>query len=71
MTEAEKIEVQKRWADTQLQAVRLVSEIIAIQDNLDMEGLCESMDLEMEDLNELMDRIQESWEQIKWIIAPA
>jgi hypothetical protein len=58
------------WDDTKIQAIRLVSEIIATQDNLDMEALCESMDLEMEDLNELMDRIQETWENAKWIVEP-
>jgi len=50
------------WKDTRLQALRLVSEIIATQDNLDMEALCESMDLSMDELNELMDRIQKKWE---------
>ena len=53
------------WEDTGIQAVRLVSEIIATQENLDMEALCESMDLEMDDMNNLMDRIQDSWEDIK------
>jgi hypothetical protein len=50
-----------KWDDTRLQALRLVSEIIATQE-LDMEMLCESMDLEMSELNELMDRIQKEWE---------
>jgi hypothetical protein len=58
------------WENTQIQAVRLVSEIMATQDNLDMDALSESMDLDIEDLQELMDRIHESWEKVKWIVCP-
>ena len=60
--------VDDKWSDTPLQAIRLVSEILATQDTLDMETLCESMDLEMDDLQELMDRIQQEWEDQKEIL---
>jgi hypothetical protein len=53
------------WDDTRLQAVRLVSEIMATQDNLNLPALCMEMDLEMDELNELIDRIDEEWEAIK------
>jgi len=57
------------WDDTELQAIRLASEMIMTQD-LDMDTLCESMDLDMEELNELMDRVQEKWEELKLQAAP-
>jgi hypothetical protein len=58
------------WLDTRLQAVRLVAEIMATQDNLDMVALCESMDLEMDELNELIDRIDKDWEESKLTNCP-
>ena len=57
--------MKDNWADTRMQSVRLVAEIMATQDNLDMEALCVSMDLDMEDLNNLIDRIDTEWEFIK------
>ena len=58
---SETVQVNPKWDDTKLQALRLCYEIIGTQ-NLDMEQLCISMDLEMDDLNELMDRVQTEWE---------
>jgi hypothetical protein len=57
--------MKDNWADTRMQSVRLVAEIMATQDDLDMEALCVSMDLDMEDLNNLIDRIDTEWEFIK------
>jgi hypothetical protein len=48
-----------------MQAVRLVAEIMATQDNLDMEALCVSMDISMDELNSLINRIDNEWEFIK------
>lgn len=45
------------------QAIRLVAEILSTQE-VDMEVLCESMDLEMDDLKALMGRISDKWDQI-------
>ena len=57
------------WDDTKLQALRLAAEMIMTQD-LDMVELCESMDLEMEDLKALMDRVLEEWETHKLQVSP-
>jgi hypothetical protein len=53
-----------RWNDNLVQFARLLAEIVATQD-LDNETLCASMDLEQDDINELFERAQEMWEQIK------
>ena len=53
-----------KWASNMIQFPRLISEIVATQ-NLDMESLCESMDLEQSDIDELFDRAQSEWETIK------
>jgi hypothetical protein len=59
------------WDDTRLQAVRLVAEIMATQDNLDMNALCESMGLQMNDLIDRIDRIDKDWEEAKLINCPS
>ena len=58
-------EVEPLWEDTRLQAVRLIAEIMATQHLLDMPILCESMDVEMDELNELLNRIDKEWEESK------
>lgn len=62
---AELNELADRWKDTHVQACRLVAEIMATQDNLMLSDLCESMDLEMEDLVALLERISDEWELLK------
>jgi len=52
------------WKDDSIQFPRLLSEIAATQD-LDMEALAESMDLEVADVNELFDRADRLWELAK------
>lgn len=53
------------WNNNANQFPRLLAEIMATQDHLDMAALAESMDLSIEEVSELFDRAQETWEQIK------
>lgn len=53
-----------RWYNDSLQFPRLIVEIRATQD-LDFQALCESMDLEEDDLDELFDRADRAWEGAK------
>lgn len=52
------------WNDNHIQFPRLIAEIMATQD-LDLECLAESMDLTVDDVNELFDRASEEWGSIK------
>ena len=54
-----------RWKDNSIQFPRLLAEINATQDSLDMEALCESMDLEQEQIDELFERATVDFEKIK------
>lgn len=54
-----------KWADNSIQFPRLLAEIMATQDQLDMLALAQSMDLSVDEVRELFDRAQEKWEQIK------
>lgn len=53
------------WEDNAIQFPRLLAEIMATQDNLDADALCEAMDITREELDELFDRAQAAWETIK------
>jgi hypothetical protein len=53
------------WEDNEVQFSRLLAEISATQDKLDLEALAESMDLEVAQVNELFDRAQVRWEEAK------
>ena len=53
------------WEDDSVQFPRLLAEIMATQDNLDLEALCESMDLEPDDIWEIFNRAQNAWEKTK------
>jgi hypothetical protein len=53
------------WFDNGIQFPRLIAEINATQDSLDIEALAESMDLEVSDVNELFDRANRAWEIAK------
>ena len=54
----------EKWEDNSIQFPRLLAEIIATQDNLDMNALAESMDLEVEDVAELFERAQAIWDSV-------
>ena len=47
------------WTLDYVQFPRLLAEIAATQDTIDMVTLCESMDLEECEINELFDRAQQ------------
>lgn len=53
------------WDDDLIQFARLLAEIAATHDGLDIQTLCESMDLEPSDINELFDRADAVWERAK------
>ena len=53
------------WEDDRIQFARLISEIVACEESLDTITLCESMDLEEEELQSLFDRAEEVFEQSK------
>lgn len=53
------------WENDLLQFPRLLSEIIATQDNLDFNVLAESMDLSFEEVTQLFDRAQNRWEYLQ------
>lgn len=52
------------WNNNAIQFPRLLAEIMATQ-NLDMEALAESMDLDIAEINQLFDRADSAWEAIK------
>lgn len=54
-----------KWEDDSIQFPRLLCEIMATQDKLDIPALAESMDLSVEDVNELFDRAHTTWERAK------
>ena len=53
------------WEDDSIQFPRLLAEIAATQDSLDEGALCDSMNIDHDELNELFNRAQSSWENIK------
>lgn len=54
-----------QWERNEIQFPRLIAEINATQDNLDLAALAESMDLEVDDVKALFDRAEEAWNAIK------
>lgn len=56
---------QDLWQRGDIQFPRLLCEIMATQDNLNLESLSESMDLSPEDIEEIFDRANEKWESSK------
>lgn len=56
------------WHNNATQFSRLLCELNATQ-SLDLAALCESMDLNINDINELFDRATETWESAKGTIA--
>ncbi len=55
----------ERWKDNAIQFPRLITEILATQNRLDMMAIAESMDLEISQINELFLRAQGIWDEIK------
>ena len=53
------------WEDDSVQFPRLLVEIMATQDTLDMKEIAKSMDLTLEDVNELFDRADHAWGRAK------
>ena len=58
-------ETGEAWNDNFIQFPRLICEISATQDDLDLEELAESMDLNLRELNQLFDRAHAVWDDIK------
>lgn len=52
------------WNNDAIQFPRLLAEIMATQE-IDMNALAESMDLSVDEVNELFDRADQAWEDIK------
>lgn len=53
------------WEDDSIQFPRLLAEIIATQENLDIEALAKEMDLTSIQVDELFERAQMKWDAIK------
>lgn len=53
-----------KWDDNSIQFPRLIAEIVATQE-LDLPALAASMDLTVGGINELFDRADFAWEQVK------
>lgn len=53
-----------KWNDNAIQFPRLLAEIMATQE-IDLATLAESMDLSIDDVNELFDRADQAWESAK------
>ena len=53
------------WENDKVQFARLLCEIIATQDNLDLQALCESMDLPLKRVQELFERAHSVFEEEK------
>lgn len=60
-----KYEPRSPWERDDLQFPRLLAEIMATCDQLDIEALARSMDLSVERVEELFERAQVAWERIK------
>ncbi|CAE6795657.1 hypothetical protein R70006_05061 [Paraburkholderia domus] len=63
-------EVLLPWERDDIQFPRLLAEIMATQDKLDMAALAASMDLSIEEVNSLFDRADRAWEAAKEANAP-
>lgn len=54
-----------RWNDDLVQFARLLCEIVATHSEIDYAGLCASMDLDYDEVDELFERAHNSWERAK------
>lgn len=57
--------MRRLWENNEIQFARLLSEIVAVQADLDIPAIAESMDLDIEYVDELFDRAHEVWERSK------
>lgn len=55
-----------KWEDDHIQFPRLIAEIIATQENLDVVALCEAMDISIEELDSLFERAQAAWARLSY-----
>ena len=53
------------WDDNEIQFARLICEIIGACEEFPMEEICDSMDLEADGVQELLDRAHEVFEESK------
>lgn len=53
------------WDRDDYQFPRLIAEIAATQDKLDIQALCEVMDLDPGRITELFERAHDAWERVK------
>lgn len=53
------------WRNNEIQFARLICELVANVENLEFQALCESMDLEPDELQELFERADVVWETSK------
>lgn len=63
--EVHSVFVRDVWEDDSVQFPRLLAEIAATQDKLDIPALAQAMDLSTEEVGELFDRAQDEWERVK------
>ena len=56
---------QPAWENNNIQFPRLIAEILATQEVIDVVALAQSMDLTIDDVEELFERAQVQWEAIK------
>lgn len=54
-----------KWENNAIQFPRLLAEIMATQDKFDVHALAESMDVTVDEINELFDRANDAWEAAK------
>jgi len=57
------------WDDNELQFARLLCELVANCDDLNIEAVAESMDLTVEEVDSLFDRADSLWEAAKNSVA--
>lgn len=53
------------WENNLVQFSRLLCELVATNETLQLEDVAEAMDLQLEDVNELFDRAHDVWEDVK------
>ncbi len=57
------------WSNNAIQFPRLIAEILATQENLNLDELAGAMGLEIDELNEIFDRATAEWERTKAALA--
>lgn len=57
--------MNEKWNDNNIQFTRLLAEIHATQNDLDLRALAVSMDLSVDEILQLFQRAEIAWEEIK------